>query len=55
VPVGLGSTGFPLSVQVVGRAFDEALVLRIARRIEKASGWLDVPLPSLAMAAARLP
>lgn len=47
VPVGLGSAGFPLSVQLAGRAFDEATLLRIARRIELASGWLEVPLPRL--------
>ena len=49
VPIGLGGAGFPLSVQLAGRAFDEATVLRIARRIELASGWLRVPLPRLAL------
>jgi aspartyl-tRNA(Asn)/glutamyl-tRNA(Gln) amidotransferase subunit A len=49
VPIVLGGAGFPLSVQLAGRAFDEATVLRIARRIELASGWLRVPLPRLAL------
>lgn len=45
VPVGLDHDGLPLSVQLATRPFDEALLLRIARRIETASGWLDNPLP----------
>ena len=35
---GLASTGLPLSVQFVGRYFDEAMLFRIARAWEKASG-----------------
>lgn len=46
VPVGVAG-GFPIAVQIVGRAFDEATVLRIGRLIERTSGWLDVPLPAL--------
>ena len=45
VPAGLGSTGLPLAVQVAGRAFDEATVLRIGRAIERLSGWEGVPFP----------
>jgi aspartyl-tRNA(Asn)/glutamyl-tRNA(Gln) amidotransferase subunit A len=47
VPVGLGEAGFPLAVQIVGRAFDEAMVLRIGRWLERSSGWQDVSLPVL--------
>ena len=39
VPTGLGEGGLPLSLQVVGRPFDEAMVLRIGRAIERATGW----------------
>ncbi len=39
VPTGKGTTGLPLSLQVVGRPFDEAMVLRVARAIELATGW----------------
>lgn len=48
VPVGLGAAGLPLSVQLVGRAFDEAMVLRVARAVERLTGWEDVELPALA-------
>jgi Asp-tRNA(Asn)/Glu-tRNA(Gln) amidotransferase A subunit family amidase len=34
-------------VQVVGRAFDEATVFRIARGIEKLSGWDGIVPPML--------
>ena len=34
VPFGRTSIGMPVGVQVVGRAFDEAAVLRTARRLE---------------------
>lgn len=46
VPIGV-SGGFPIAVQIVGRAFDEATVLRIGRMLERMSGWLDIPLPAL--------
>lgn len=39
VPTGLGAGGMPVSLQVVGRPFDEATVFRIGRVIEKATGW----------------
>jgi aspartyl-tRNA(Asn)/glutamyl-tRNA(Gln) amidotransferase subunit A len=45
VPVGLAADGLPLSVQIAGRPFDEATVLRIGRTIETLSGWERVPLP----------
>ena len=48
VPVGLGRDGLPLAVQVVGRFFDEAGVLRAGRAIERLTGWDAVPLPSIA-------
>ena len=51
VPVGLDSEGLPLAVQLVGRRFDEATILRGARVIEQASGWDRMPLPDLSISA----
>ena len=45
VPVGLAPDGLPLSVQLVGRNFDEAGLLRIARAVEVQSGWEGVKQP----------
>ncbi len=39
VPTGLGEAGMPLSLQIVGRPFDEPTVFRIGRTLEKATGW----------------
>ena len=39
VPTGKGAHGLPLSLQVVGRPFDEAMVFRVGRAIEMATGW----------------
>ena len=36
--------GVPVGLQIVGRPFDEATVLRVARAYEKARPW---PLPEL--------
>lgn len=47
VPVGLGTDGLPLAVQVIGRPFDEPMVFRIGRAIETLTGWDRVPLPAL--------
>jgi aspartyl-tRNA(Asn)/glutamyl-tRNA(Gln) amidotransferase subunit A len=46
VPVGLSAEGLPLGVQLVGRNFDEAGLLRIARAVEVLSGWESVSLPA---------
>ena len=48
IPTGLDRNGLPLAVQVAGRRFDEATILRVARVIEASSGWEGVPLPELA-------
>lgn len=47
VPIGLDRQGLPLAVQVIGRPFDEATVLRLGRAIETLTGWDKVPLPIL--------
>jgi aspartyl-tRNA(Asn)/glutamyl-tRNA(Gln) amidotransferase subunit A len=45
VPTGLGANGLPIGVQIAGRPFDEAMVFRIGRAVEKLSGWENVSLP----------
>jgi aspartyl-tRNA(Asn)/glutamyl-tRNA(Gln) amidotransferase subunit A len=45
VPVGLSPKGLPLAVQVVGRYFDEARILQVARAIERLTGWENQLLP----------
>jgi aspartyl-tRNA(Asn)/glutamyl-tRNA(Gln) amidotransferase subunit A len=39
LPCGFAANGMPLSAQFVGRAFDEAMVLRVAHAYEQAAGW----------------
>ncbi len=43
VPTGLGSSGFPGSVQVVARPFDEQTALRLACAVERGAGRLGTP------------
>ena len=44
VPVGFSSAGLPLSMQVVGRPFAEATVLKVADALQRATEWhLAVP------------
>ncbi|MBV8799439.1 MAG: Asp-tRNA(Asn)/Glu-tRNA(Gln) amidotransferase subunit GatA [Alphaproteobacteria bacterium] len=43
VPAGLSETGLPLGLQVIGRAFDEATVLRAGRAIEVAAHFGATP------------
>ena len=39
VPAGLGAEGLPLGLQLIGRAFDEETVLRVADVLEQAAGF----------------
>jgi aspartyl-tRNA(Asn)/glutamyl-tRNA(Gln) amidotransferase subunit A len=39
-PCGFAANGLPLSAQFVGRAFDEATVLRVGHAYEQAAGWI---------------
>jgi aspartyl-tRNA(Asn)/glutamyl-tRNA(Gln) amidotransferase subunit A len=48
VPTEVTPQGLPLGVQIAGRAWDEATVLRIARAIERLSGWESVARPDTA-------
>lgn len=39
LPTGFSSAGMPLSMQIVGKAFDEAMVYRVGRAYERATEW----------------
>jgi aspartyl-tRNA(Asn)/glutamyl-tRNA(Gln) amidotransferase subunit A len=39
-PCGFAADGLPLSLQFVGRAFDEVTVLRVGHAYEQAAGWI---------------
>jgi aspartyl-tRNA(Asn)/glutamyl-tRNA(Gln) amidotransferase subunit A len=39
VPCGFSSTGLPLALQLVGRPFDEATVLRVGDAYQQATDW----------------
>jgi aspartyl-tRNA(Asn)/glutamyl-tRNA(Gln) amidotransferase subunit A len=43
VPAGLSAEGLPLGLQVIGRAFDEATVLRVGDVLERAAGFEAKP------------
>ena len=43
VPSGADDQGLPLSLQVVGRPFAEALVFRVCRAFEREVGWVVAP------------
>ena len=43
VPAGLSADGLPLGLQIIGKAFDEAIVLRAGRAIEDAAGFSAKP------------
>ena len=51
VPIGLDSGRLPLAVQLVGRRFDEATILRIAQSVEHLTGWKAVSGARLAASA----
>jgi aspartyl-tRNA(Asn)/glutamyl-tRNA(Gln) amidotransferase subunit A len=39
VPCGFTAAGLPVGLQIVGRAFDEATVLRVADAYQRATDW----------------
>ncbi len=43
VPAGLSADGLPLGLQIIGRAFDEATVLRVAEVLESAAQFRHLP------------
>jgi aspartyl-tRNA(Asn)/glutamyl-tRNA(Gln) amidotransferase subunit A len=42
VPCGFGATGLPIGLQLIGRKFEDATVLRAAHAYELATGWRDM-------------
>jgi aspartyl-tRNA(Asn)/glutamyl-tRNA(Gln) amidotransferase subunit A len=46
IPTGFSKSGLPLGMQIVGRAFDEPMLLRIGAAYEAAAGW-NTKRPSL--------
>ncbi len=45
LPCGFDGGGMPVGLQIIGRPFEEALVLRVARACERATGWGTRRLP----------
>jgi aspartyl-tRNA(Asn)/glutamyl-tRNA(Gln) amidotransferase subunit A len=43
VPAGLSADGLPLGLQIIGRAFDEATVLRVGEVLESAAQFRHLP------------
>jgi aspartyl-tRNA(Asn)/glutamyl-tRNA(Gln) amidotransferase subunit A len=41
IPMGFGDDGLPVGMQVMGRRFDDATVLRLAAAFERAAPWTD--------------
>lgn len=41
VPVGRSAEGLPIGVQVIGRPYEEMLLLKVAEEIEKRFGWQE--------------
>ena len=39
LPCGLSSSGLPIGIQLIGKQFDEARLLRAAHNLEKALGF----------------
>jgi aspartyl-tRNA(Asn)/glutamyl-tRNA(Gln) amidotransferase subunit A len=40
LPCGFGASGLPLGLQLIGRSYGEAMLLRIAHAYEQAAGWV---------------
>ncbi|MGD9804845.1 MAG: amidase [Hyphomicrobiaceae bacterium] len=47
IPAGFTQDGLPLSIQIVGHAWQESRVYRIARAYEQATGWYKRHAPGL--------
>jgi aspartyl-tRNA(Asn)/glutamyl-tRNA(Gln) amidotransferase subunit A len=45
VPCGFTSEGLPVGLQLMGRAGDDATVLRAAYAYEQSAGWRDMHPP----------
>lgn len=55
VPCGFSADGRPIGLQLIGRPFEEALVLRLGHAYEQAAGWhaRRPPLSSKAVSCSR--
>jgi aspartyl-tRNA(Asn)/glutamyl-tRNA(Gln) amidotransferase subunit A len=51
VPTGLNAQGLPLGLQIIGKPWDEATVLRASQVLEKASGFNAMPMANTQKAA----
>jgi aspartyl-tRNA(Asn)/glutamyl-tRNA(Gln) amidotransferase subunit A len=47
IPAGFTKDGLPLSLQLIGHPFQEAMVYRIAQAYERATGWTERHPPGL--------
>ena len=47
VPAGFTGSGLPLSLQLSGHPFQEALLYRVAHAYERATGWTERRPPDL--------
>ncbi len=49
IPIGFASNGLPIGMQVAGRSFDEAMILRVAGAYEAATAWhkIEPALPDI--------
>jgi len=47
IPAGFTQDGLPLSLQLVGNPFQEAMIYRIAQAYERATGWTERHPPNL--------
>ena len=45
LPCGVSAAGLPLALQIVGRQFDEATVMRVGHAYEQAAGWVGMRPP----------
>jgi aspartyl-tRNA(Asn)/glutamyl-tRNA(Gln) amidotransferase subunit A len=52
VPCGFTAAGLPIGLQIVGRAFDEATVLRVADAYQRATDWHTRRPPLASVSAA---
>ena len=41
MPAGFTADGLPLSIQLIGHPFDEAMIYRVAAAYEEATRWCD--------------
>ena len=52
IPAGFTRDGLPLSLQLVGHPFQEAMVYRIAQAYERATGWTKSTRPGFRVGSA---